>query len=285
MILKDYAKELKKMTIKMIAVDMDGTFLDDHKKYNQARFNRLFHQMQEQNIHFVVASGNQYSQLKSFFPKHHQEISFIAENGALVVEKGEEIFSESIPIDLVRHSLELLGSLPDVAVIVCGKKSAYILDTSDEQFISIVRMFYHKLELVPNFAEVEDHILKVTLGFEDSKTTELQQYFGRELEPGMTPVSSGRGTLDLIRTGTHKASGLKKLIKEGTIQAQELMVFGDGGNDIEMLQLAKYSFAMENASDEIKKVAAYVAPSNNEEGVFEVMEHYLVHGDVEQLEK
>lgn len=273
------------MTIKMIAVDMDGTFLDDHKKYNQARFNRLFHQMQAQNTHFVVASGNQYSQLKNFFPNHHQEMSFVAENGALVVEKGEEIFSESVPIELVRHSLELLNSLPDVAVVLCGRKSAYILDSSDEKFVSLVSMFYPKLQLVSDFSEVDDHILKVTLGFEEAKTSELQEYFGKELKQGLTPVSSGRGTLDLIRTGTHKANGLKKLVKEEIIEAHELMVFGDGGNDVEMLQLAKYSFAMDNASDEIKKAAAYVAPSNNDEGVLEVIEHYLIHGEVESLEK
>lgn len=266
------------MVIKMIAVDMDGTFLNDQKEYNRERFNRLFQQMQKQNIRFVVASGNQYTQLKSFFPKLHQEMSFVAENGALVIEKGEEIFSECIPVDLIQDTLDLLNALPAVSVILCGKQSAYVLDSSDEQFVQIVRMFYHKLELVSDFAEVEDQILKVTLGFEESKTAQLQMNLRKELKQDLTPVSSGNGTLDLIRTGTHKANGLKKLVKEETIQPDELMVFGDGGNDIEMLQLAKYSFAMANASEEIKKAAAYVAPSNNEEGVLEVMEQYLVYG-------
>lgn len=56
------------MTIKMIAVDMDGTFLDDQKEYNRERFEKIFRQLQEKGIKFVVASGNQYFQLKSFFP-------------------------------------------------------------------------------------------------------------------------------------------------------------------------------------------------------------------------
>lgn len=54
------------MTIKMIAVDMDGTFLNDQKEYNVFRFNQLFKVMQEKNIKFVVASGNQYFQLRNF---------------------------------------------------------------------------------------------------------------------------------------------------------------------------------------------------------------------------
>nr|WP_260448985.1 HAD hydrolase family protein [Listeria booriae] len=54
------------MTIKMIAVDMDGTFLNSEKKYNVARFNTLFSRLKEKDIKFVVASGNQYFQLRFF---------------------------------------------------------------------------------------------------------------------------------------------------------------------------------------------------------------------------
>ncbi len=56
-----------KMTIKMIAVDMDGTFLNDEKKYNVVQFNQIFQVLEEKKIKFVVASGNQYFQLRSFF--------------------------------------------------------------------------------------------------------------------------------------------------------------------------------------------------------------------------
>lgn len=268
------------MNIKMIAVDMDGTFLNDQGKYNQKRFNQLFQQMKDQKIDFVVASGNQYTQLKSFFPEIHHEMSFVSENGALIIEKGQEIFSENIPLHLVTDTLELLEALPDVSIILCGKQSAYILDTSEEPFIQIAQRFYHKLKMVPHFSEVDDQILKVTLGFEQTKTNQLIQHFRKVLKPGLTPVSSSDGTLDIIRRGTHKANGLKKLVEEETVQPDELMVFGDGGNDIEMLQLAKYSFAMDNANDEIKKVAAYVAPSNNDEGVLEVIERYVTHGEL-----
>lgn len=61
---------------------------------------------------------------------------------------------------------------------------------------------------------------------------------------------------------------------------ENLMVFGDGGNDIEMLKLAKYSFAMANAPQEIKNVACYQAPSNQENGVLQVLaNHFLNEGD------
>ena len=57
------------MGIKLIAVDMDGTFLSDQKTYNRERFLAQYQQMKTQGIRFAVASGNQYYQLISFFPE------------------------------------------------------------------------------------------------------------------------------------------------------------------------------------------------------------------------
>ena len=73
------------MSIKLIAVDMDGTFLSDAKTYNRPRFLAQYQRMREQNIRFVVASGNQYYQLISFFPEIAHQIAFVAENGGWVV--------------------------------------------------------------------------------------------------------------------------------------------------------------------------------------------------------
>lgn len=55
--------------IKMVAVDMDGTFLNENKEYNRSRFKRIYREMKRKEIKFVVASGNQYYQLKSFSQK------------------------------------------------------------------------------------------------------------------------------------------------------------------------------------------------------------------------
>ena len=57
------------MTVKIIAVDMDGTFLNEEKQYNKARFLKQYQQLQQRGIHFVVASGNELSTLKNYFPE------------------------------------------------------------------------------------------------------------------------------------------------------------------------------------------------------------------------
>ncbi len=55
------------MSVKVIVTDMDGTFLNDAKTYNQPRFMAQYQELKKRGIEFVVASGNQYYQLISFF--------------------------------------------------------------------------------------------------------------------------------------------------------------------------------------------------------------------------
>lgn len=74
---------------KILAVDMDGTFLNSKKQYNKARFLKQYEQLKQNNIRFVVASGNQLAKLVTYFPEINHEIAFIAENGAHVVDAGQ----------------------------------------------------------------------------------------------------------------------------------------------------------------------------------------------------
>ncbi len=53
--------------IRAISVDMDGTFLDGNGEYDRARFEKIYAELMKRGIKFIVASGNQYYQLKSFF--------------------------------------------------------------------------------------------------------------------------------------------------------------------------------------------------------------------------
>ena len=105
------------MSIKLIAVDMDGTFLSDQKTYNRERFMAQYRQMKEQGIRFVVASGNQYYQLISFFPELASEISFVAENGGWVVSEGEDVFNGELAKDDFQAIVEHLLTRTDIDII------------------------------------------------------------------------------------------------------------------------------------------------------------------------
>lgn len=86
---------------------------------------------------------------------------------------------------------------------------------------------------------------------------------------------NGYGSIDLIIPGVHKANGLRLLQQRWNINDDEVVVFGDGGNDIEMLRQAGFSFAMANAHEPVIKAAKYRAGSNNEEGVLDIIDRVL----------
>ena len=114
------------MAVKLIAVDMDGTFLNSEKEYNRERFSKLFTQMKEKNVRFVCASGNQFPQLKYYLEDYHDQMTFIAENGAYIIENGKELDSALISMDVVSHAIHTLREYGNVPFILCGKNGAYV---------------------------------------------------------------------------------------------------------------------------------------------------------------
>lgn len=132
--------------VKLIAVDMDGTFLDDKKQYNKAKFLAQYQQLKEQGIKFVVASGNQYYQLKSFFPEIAAEIAFVAENGAYIVNQGEDFSVAELSADSIAKILQFIDATPGLNTVICGKDSAYILSSQPEAFYQKMKNYYHRLK-------------------------------------------------------------------------------------------------------------------------------------------
>lgn len=111
--------------IKLVAVDIDGTFMRSDYTYDVPRFKQVLARMREAGCGFVVASGNQYYQLRSHFPDYYNELSFVAENGALVKDKEETVFSANISREAILKTLSLCKKYPEIKNVMCGLRSAY----------------------------------------------------------------------------------------------------------------------------------------------------------------
>lgn len=114
-----------KNNIKLAAVDIDGTFVRSDYTYDIPRFKRIFSRMREAGCHFVVASGNQYYQLRDLFPGYDKELSFVAENGAYVKDREELVFAADMPKAAVDQVIGLCGEYPEIQNVLCGVESAY----------------------------------------------------------------------------------------------------------------------------------------------------------------
>ncbi|MBR1580592.1 MAG: HAD family hydrolase [Selenomonadaceae bacterium] len=254
--------------IKLVAVDIDGTFVRRDYSYDVPRFERILERMNEAGARFVVASGNQYYQLRDLFPTHHEQMAFVAENGAFVKDRSEMIFTADMPKSTVEHVIDVCRKHPEIRNVLCGVKSAYCERGSvDQAFFELTAIYYHRLQWVDDFKAVDDRILKFAPTVPEEKLLYYYDLFRAELDGRLEAVTSGHDSIDLIVPGCHKASGLKRLVERWGITPDQCAAFGDGGNDIEMLRYCGQSYAMDNASDEVKAAAKYVCPSNEADGV------------------
>lgn len=138
----------------------------------------------------------------------------------------------------------------------------------------ICQAYVHPMQ-VQNFMEVAQPIFKITLNAPVEKVKEIVQVFNQNHALKIQGVSGGGPWMDLIAPKVSKGTDLAKLLDYLNIPRSQLMAFGDGGNDIEMLQLAGLSYAMANGLDCAKKAAKFIAPSNDEQGVLQVIAAYL----------
>lgn len=258
--------------IKLVVTDMDGTLLDDNHQINE-EFWGVLTELKAKDKMFCVASGRQYYNLLERFKGHEEGMIFIAENGSIVMKDGKEIFSKELDKEEAKEFIKIARTIPNVSAVLCGKKSAYIED-SKEIFTDEVAKYYHHFEIVNDLLEVEDDILKVAIyDFGSSETNAYPRY--KPFEESHKVVVSGLHWLDIMDKDINKGIALKGIKDYYKLDEKELLIFGDYLNDYEMMSEGYYSYAMKNAHPQLKEVANFEAPDNNENGVTVVIKEFL----------
>jgi Cof subfamily protein (haloacid dehalogenase superfamily) len=248
---------------------MDGTLLNSKHELDP-EFYPLFQKLRKKGIHFVAASGRQYHNIRNVFSSIEKEIFFIAENGGYVVHREEELLVQEMDSELTYSLIRDARSVEGTFTILCGKKKAYVEDTTNF-FMEHLTRYYDEYEVVGNLLDVtNDQFLKIAIC--DISGAEGNTYhLFRDRADQLQIKVSGNIWLDISHKLANKGYALNKLQKHLGIQPSETIVFGDYLNDLEMMQQAEFSFAMENAHDEVKAVARYRAKSNDDGGVFEIL--------------
>ena len=84
----------------------------------------------------------------------------------------------------------------------------------------------------------------------------------------------------MVLKGVDKGAAIRRLGEILNVKPEEIMAFGDGQNDLPMIETAGIGCAMENAVDDLKRVAQVIAPKNTEDGVAQVLERFLDEGRI-----
>ena len=272
--------------LRLAAVDMDGTLLDDDKNFPPG-MDELLDQMDARGVTFAPASGRQGWTLIDMFPGR-PGMTVIGENGGIVMRDGVEVSSHPVDTPTVREVIRLVREATsgpdgiDGGLVMCGKQFAYV-ERTDEGFVEGVMPYYHRTKRVEDQNAIIDAI---EAGQIDDAIVKLAVYVIGPVEPLAQATLanfadthqyaiSGANWADLQIRGVDKGSAVRALQRFLGVERAQTAVFGDAGNDLSMMSEGDLSFAMANASQDVIEAARFVAPSNNEAGVAQVLRSLL----------
>lgn len=279
--------EVKAMTIKLIATDLDGTFVDDKKQLLSENVEAIAVCAQK-GIHIVPATGRTIvgipNEIKNLPGVHYA----ITANGASVIDlkSGKEISSCKMSAEIVVRIMELARDcnddiMYDAYVDGIGYTRQYFWDNllhyaPNPEILDLIRKTRKavpdNIEYIRNSgADVE----KINLFF---VTEEARVRMRKILAgiPGIVVSSSLSNNLEINAIGADKGGALMRLAEYLGISQEETMAFGDGENDISMLQMAGLGVAMGNAGNHVKAAAKHITVTNNEAGVAAAIHKFVL---------
>ncbi|NLR08448.1 MULTISPECIES: HAD family hydrolase [Lactobacillaceae] len=265
--------------IKMIATDVDGTFLNQERHYNQARFARQLHQLTAAGIHFVVASGNHLGHLHRVFAPTPAVQTFVAENGGLIVDQGQTLFEDILPTPTVHRIVAAIladETLRPQVLRLSGAHGTYINRHDRPSDPAAQCYFFNNLVFVDDLTQVDDLIYKINGEWPNDTIQHVAARLNHRFPDQINAMASGFGSIDIVAAHMNKAIGLTQLAQSWDIAPSEIAAFGDNDNDRDMLAHVGLGVAMQNGTDTVKAVADLITPTdNNHDGVLNVIDAIL----------
>lgn len=261
--------------IKMIALDLDGTLMfTDHTTVTQAN-RKALKSAHDKGARLTISTGRTLAIIGDVC-EQVPEIDYIMySNGAGVFDRktGEVIYKNFMSYDFCRDILKWLDTLPAfIEVYIDGvdyvqpdKAKYFGGDILPKEFIEKLTEQMTSVDSLLEIAK-DREIEKITIYIPDKEEFD-KAWNMLEATEGIQLASSLPISMEITKIGVNKGAALDGMCKALGITADECMAFGDAGNDCEMLEYAKYSFAMANGTQECKNSAKYETKSNAEDGV------------------
>ena len=271
----------KKPTIYLVAVDMDGTLLHNDKSISDYTINVL-RKIVEKGILLVPASGRPLNGMKAAVLNNVKGIKYaICSNGAMLmdVQKEKSISETGIPIEKALEALTYLEQFP-VAVYVHTDRGTFRAEGWEKTGLSekypYIRFSEGNVKNLREFLRTSRvNVMKMGAYILTDNLAQKLLEKGSPI-PGIAFLRSGDGIIELNSTNASKGNALCILCEKLGIQLENVLAIGDNENDISMLPAAGISAAMENAEDDVKQAAKFVAGNNEEDGAAHFLEEWVL---------
>ena len=254
---------------KIIALDMDGTLLNDDKIITEMT-KKALQSAREKGVKVVLASGRPIDGLRRYL----EELGLVDDNeyvlsynGCLVQEtKSEKIISEK---GLKGSDLHYIYNFSPTRGLITPKNSKYTEVEADINKIDIN---------ICDFDEIskDESIIKIMLIDEPEVLDKAIAKLPKEVGEKYNLAKSTPYFFEIINKESNKGLGLKALADYLNVDKDEIIAVGDAGNDLDMIEFAGLGVAMENGHSNVKEAANYITKSNNEDGIAEVVRKFIL---------
>ncbi|MDQ1003196.1 phosphoglycolate phosphatase (TIGR01487 family) [Neobacillus niacini] len=240
--------------IKLIALDMDGTLLDDHHEISEAN-RQAIKEAQEKGIYVVLSTGRSLRKCEKYADS-------LALTSYLVTVNGSEIWDDKR--GLVERNLVNTDSIQWMVELTQKHKIRYWAISTSRNWFDEMPEDIHGEEWLKFGFNIKD------VPTRDKILNELQTRGEFELS-NSTPTN-----IEVNPAGINKAKGLKLVCERLGIHMKNVMAVGDSLNDLAMIKEAGLGVAMRNAQDTVKEAAAWVTSTNNEDGVAKAIQKWVL---------
>lgn len=250
--------------IRMIFFDIDGTLVDLETKRISENTLDMLRRLRQRGIRTCIATGRPPMCLPTW--PNVEFDAYLTFNGSLCTAGDTVVFSNPIPQEDVQRVIRNAKALGRPISVATADR--LVSDGTD----AFLDEYYAIVHRIPEISEDFDRISR-----EEVYQLILScrpEHYGPLLQDvkGAKMAAWWDKAGDVIPANGGKGVGVEKLLAYYGIPKEEAMAFGDGNNDLEMLQAVGTGVAMANGSDRIKALATDICGPCNRDGVF----HYLL---------
>ncbi|MEG0177206.1 HAD family hydrolase [Anaerorhabdus sp.] len=264
------------MNIKLLVCDIDGTLIPYTKECISDSLKEAFNQVKAKGIEILIATGRHYSFVhKSLFTDINPDY-LVTINGACLVDKDGNVI-ESHPISEKNlYDIWNLCKENDIGLGFKFKEGVVGYHNYKKFYEGYVGDNDYGDAVFENPKDEDFHIKHgMPLGIFLIGDENIIETF-RDKIPDLFLTWSYKNGFDVYPLGFSKANAIETVLKMNNLTWDDVMSFGDAGNDIEMLHLAKVGVAMGNARPEVQKEADFVTTSVDEDGIVFALKHYNI---------
>lgn len=268
------------MAYEMLVLDIDGTLTNSEKKISEVTKRAIF-ETQERGHKVILASGRPTPGIMPIAKELRMtEYSgfILSFNGAKVIncQTGDIIFQNVIPGELIKDIYE--SSVSENTGLVTYDDTSIITSSPIDKYMEIESKINNMpIKTVDSFTDyVTFPVNKCLMTGEPDKLCEVEKRMRDKFGDRLSIYRSEPFFLEIMPLNVDKAASLKKLLEALSMSNEQMISFGDGYNDITMIQYAGMGVAMGNAQLEVRKAADYITLTNDEDGVAHVLQHFIL---------